>query len=75
MFTDERTIWSRAGIMYRHRTESELEGLVLPAEGLERGTREATCFPLAEDIVEKWRPGVVLKFGQILGVRVRSKMK
>lgn len=53
MFTDERTIWSRAGVMYRHRTESEAEGLVLPAEGLDRGTREATCFPLAVDIVKE----------------------
>ena len=64
MFTDERTIWSRAGVMYRHRTESELEGLVLPAEGLGRGTREATCFPLAEDIgVQASGEVVVLKFG------------
>lgn len=58
VFTDERTIWSRAGVMYRHRTESEVEGLVLPAEGLERGGREVTCSSLAEDInVEEWRPG------------------
>lgn len=58
VFTDERTIWSRAGVMYRHRTESEVEGLVLPAEGLERGRREVTCSSLAEDInVEEWRPG------------------
>ena len=69
VLADERTIWSRAGIMYRHRTESDVEGLVLPAEGLERGMREATCFPLAEDIIEEWQPVQAL-----VGV-IKSKLR